>query len=76
MLSSTRYSSPCIVITLLEDLLRNSLVVTSLVICQYNNDNRFTADLPIDIVYTWVNGSDPILLDQLEELKRQEKGLK
>ena len=26
--------------------------------------------LPIDIVYTWVNGSDPVLLSELNALKR------
>ena len=41
------------------------------VTCCY--DNRFIPDLPIDIVYTWVNGSDPIILGHLEQLKKQEK---
>lgn len=27
--------------------------------------------LPIDVVYTWVNGSDPILVDRLNEVKRR-----
>ena len=29
-------------------------------------------ELPIDVVYTWVNGSDPHLLEALRELKRQQ----
>ena len=36
-----------------------------------------TPDLPIDVVYTWVNGSDPILVSGLKRLKdkqlKQEK---
>ena len=28
-------------------------------------------ELPIDIVYTWVNGSDPVLLAELRELRKQ-----
>ena len=28
-------------------------------------------ELPIDVVYTWVNGSDPVLLSQLRRLKAQ-----
>ena len=27
--------------------------------------------LPIDVVYTWVNGSDPLLINRLSEIKRQ-----
>lgn len=38
-------------------------------------EKQFTPELPIDVVYTWVNGSDPILLKQLEELKKEEKPL-
>lgn len=33
--------------------------------------NRLCLPLPIDIVYTWVNGSDPKLLANLEKLKLQ-----
>ena len=29
-------------------------------------------ELPIDVVYTWVNGSDPELLEALRDLKRQQ----
>lgn len=29
-----------------------------------------SAPIPIDVVYTWVNGSDPILLSQLNSLKK------
>lgn len=28
-------------------------------------------ELPIDIVYTWVNGSDPELLEALRDLKEE-----
>jgi UDP-N-acetylglucosamine-lysosomal-enzyme len=28
-------------------------------------------ELPIDVVYTWVNGTDPILLRELNQLKRE-----
>ena len=31
--------------------------------------NRLCLPIPIDIVYTWVNGSDPNLLADLEKLK-------
>ena len=31
--------------------------------------NRLCLPLPIDIVYTWVNGTDPVLLKQLAILK-------
>nr|XP_002122528.3 N-acetylglucosamine-1-phosphotransferase subunits alpha/beta isoform X2 [Ciona intestinalis] len=31
--------------------------------------NRLCSEVPIDIVYTWVNGSDPELIKQLNELK-------
>ena len=69
-----KYSLVYIVIILLEDHLRNSLVIVMLpLVCYHCYDNRFTPDLPIDVVYTWVNGSDPILLGHLEELKKQEK---
>ena len=30
-----------------------------------------TPDLPIDIVYTWVNGSDPRLLSELKVLRQK-----
>ena len=30
-----------------------------------------TPELPIDIVYTWVNGSDPILIKKLKRLKQE-----
>ena len=30
-----------------------------------------TPELPIDIVYTWVNGSDPVLLEGLKQLKEK-----
>ena len=30
-----------------------------------------TPELPIDIVYTWVNGSDPDLLEGLNRLKNE-----
>lgn len=33
--------------------------------------NRLCLPIPIDIVYTWVNGSDPKLLSDLERLKLQ-----
>ncbi|XP_065898347.1 N-acetylglucosamine-1-phosphotransferase subunits alpha/beta-like [Dysidea avara] len=36
-------------------------------------EKRFVPDLPVDIVYTWVNGSDPILLRDLELLKSKEE---
>ena len=29
-----------------------------------------TPELPIDIVYTWVNGSDPPLIEKLRHLKQ------
>lgn len=32
---------------------------------------RRCSPLPIDVVYTWVNGSDPVLLADLAELKLQ-----
>ena len=28
---------------------------------------RLCQDTPIDVVYTWVNGSDPVFLKNLEE---------
>jgi hypothetical protein len=36
-------------------------------LCQY---------VPIDIVYTWVNGSDPVFLDDLKHAKEKLKGSK
>ena len=34
-------------------------------------EKHFTVELPIDVVYTWVNGTDPILLRELNQLKRE-----
>jgi UDP-N-acetylglucosamine-lysosomal-enzyme len=31
--------------------------------------DRLCAPLPIDIVYTWVNGTDPVLLENLSKAK-------
>ena len=30
-----------------------------------------TPELPIDIVYTWVNGSDPLLIEKIKRLKQE-----
>ena len=40
-------------------------------IAEESFQSRLCLPMPIDIVYTWVNGSDPRLLVQLESLKRQ-----
>ena len=34
-------------------------------------EQQLCSELPIDIVYTWVNGSDPRLIAELKELKRK-----
>lgn len=33
--------------------------------------DRLCLPVPIDVVYTWVNGSDPLLLEELKAFKRQ-----
>ena len=33
-----------------------------------NYVGRMCLPVPIDVVYTWVNGSDPILISQLQQL--------
>ena len=33
--------------------------------------NQLCQNVPIDVVYTWVNGSDPLLLEQLQEYQWQ-----
>ncbi|GFR86364.1 N-acetylglucosamine-1-phosphotransferase subunits alpha/beta, partial [Elysia marginata] len=38
-------------------------------VAQKNFRDRLSTALPIDVVYTWVNGSDPELLRQLEMIK-------
>lgn len=37
----------------------------------HTHTHSLCPELPIDIVYTWVNGSDPALLAQLRELRKQ-----
>ena len=36
---------------------------------QTDLSQELSSYLPIDVVYTWVNGSDPLLADQLKEVK-------
>jgi len=33
--------------------------------------SKLCQNVPIDVVYTWVNGSDPILLQQLQQYRQQ-----
>jgi UDP-N-acetylglucosamine-lysosomal-enzyme len=33
--------------------------------------SKLCQNVPIDVVYTWVNGSDPILLQQLQQYRLQ-----
>ena len=39
--------------------------------CSITYIHSLCPELPIDIVYTWVNGSDPVLLAELRELRKQ-----
>lgn len=50
-------------------------VVASVVVDLVCSDCAYSLspELPIDVVYTWVNGSDPKLLAELRELKRKLK---
>lgn len=34
-------------------------------------EKHFTTELPIDVVYTWVNGTDPALVRELAQLQRE-----
>ncbi|GFO26808.1 N-acetylglucosamine-1-phosphotransferase subunits alpha/beta [Plakobranchus ocellatus] len=43
-------------------------------LAEKNFRDRLSAALPIDVVYTWVNGSDPEMLHQLEMVKRIQSG--
>lgn len=34
-------------------------------------EKHFTTELPVDVVYTWVNGTDPDLIRELAQLQRE-----
>lgn len=34
-------------------------------------EKHFTTELPVDVVYTWVNGTDPELVRELAQLQRE-----
>lgn len=34
-------------------------------------EKHFTTELPVDVVYTWVNGTDPDLVRELTQLQRE-----
>ena len=34
-------------------------------------EKHFTTELPVDVVYTWVNGTDPDLVRELAQLQKE-----
>ena len=66
----------CMVTTLVADLMRDCELLIQQC-CRHLSDGLFCCsssmcpELPIDVVYTWVNGSDPKLIAELRALHRE-----